>query len=116
MSLVAPPAPTPPTFHARWEAALADLELEVEHAEELLRIAHLPTPQDVAERAAWRPPGDLGPLPLALLDRARALHARQLDTARRLAEQAAVSRRHLAATDALRARPAAVPVYVDLEG
>lgn len=115
VTLVAPPAPAS-TFHARWEQALADLELEVEHAEELLRVAHLPTPHDVAARAAWRSPGDLGPLPAALLDRARALHARQLEVAQRLAEQAAVSRRHLAATDAVRARPAAAPVYLDLEG
>lgn len=109
-------APAAPSFHARWERALADLEVEVEHAEELLRVAHLPTPHDVAVRAAWRSPGDLGPLPLALLDRAQALHARQLEVAQRLAEQAAVSRRHLAATDALRARPDATPVYVDLQG
>lgn len=117
VSLVAP-APTPggTSFHERWEQALGDLELEVEHAEELLRVAHLPTPQDVAARAAWHPPGDLGPLPAPLLDRARALHARQLDVAQRLAEAAAVSRRHLAATDAMRGRPAARPVYVDLEG
>ncbi len=103
-------------FHACWDRALADLELEVEHAEELLRVAHLPAPQDVAERAAWQPPGALGPLPASLEDRARALHARQLDVARRLAEQAAASRRHIAAADALRARPQATPVYVDVQG
>lgn len=118
MSVVAPPAPTPgdAAFHPRWEAALADLELEVEHAEELLRVAHLPAPHEVAERAAWHPPVGLGPLPLTLADRARALHERQLDVARRLAEQAAVSRRHLAAADVLRGRPDASPVYLDLEG
>lgn len=109
-------APTAPEFHARWERALADLELEVEHAEELLRVAHLPDPQDVAVRAAWRSPGDLGPLPLTLVDRARALHARQLEVAQRLAEQAAVSRRHLAATDAVRGHTDAPPVYLDLQG
>ncbi|MDQ0424697.1 MULTISPECIES: hypothetical protein [Cellulomonas] len=121
MTTAAPPAPPAPrpdeaVFHASWEQALADLELEVEHAEELLRVAHLPTPQEVAERTAWHPPAGLGPLPAPLLDRARTLHARQLDVAHRLAEQAAVSRRHLAATSALRARPAAAPVYLDLEG
>jgi len=113
-----PPAPSPDeaAFRTCWDQALADLELEVEHAEELLRVAHLPTPQEVAQRAAWRPPAALGPLPASLVDRARALHARQLDVARRLAEQAAVSRRHLVATNALRARPPATPVYLDLEG
>ncbi len=114
MAVVA--APDEAVFHARWEQALADLEVEVEHAEELLRVAHLPTPQDVAARTAWRPPAGLGPLPAPLHVRARALHARQVDVARRLAEQVVVSRRHLAATEALRARPAASPVYVDLEG
>lgn len=111
------PAPSSDdTFRTCWDQALADLELEVQHAEELLRVAHLPAPQDVAQRAAWRPPADLGPLPASLVERARALHARQVDVARRLAEQAAVSRRHLAAADVLRARPPATPVYVDVEG
>lgn len=110
------PASSEATFRTCWDHALADLELEVEHAEELLRIAHLPAPQEVARRAAWTPPGDLGPLPASLVARARALHARQLDVARRLAEQAAVSRRHLAAATALRERPPAQPVYLDLQG
>lgn len=111
------PAPTGGTaFRVRWEQALTELEIEVDHAEELLRVAHLPTPPEVASRAVWRAPADLGPLPAGLVERARALHARQLDVARRLAEQAVASRRHLAATAAVHARPAAVPVYLDLEG
>ena len=116
MTTVAAPPVGEAGFRTRWEQALADLEIEVERAEELLRVAHLPTPPEVAVRATWQPPAGLGPLPVPLLDRARALHTRQLDVARRLAEQAAVSRRHLAATAALRARPDAVAVYVDLEG
>ena len=116
MTTAGTPSSDGDAFHACWDRALADLELEVEHAEELLRAAHLPAPQEVAQRAAWRPPQALGPLPASLEQRARALHARQLDVARRLAEQAAVSRRHVAAADALRARPAATPVYVDVQG
>lgn len=115
-------APTVPAtvaedvWHGRWEAALAALELDVDAAEELLRTAHLPDVGEVARVAAWTPPAAMGPLPAALHDRARALLDRQLEVARRVAEAAALSRRHLGAARALRARPAASPVYVDVQG
>jgi len=116
VTAVATPRAGETAFRTRWERALADLEIEVEHAEEQLRVAHLPAPPGLAARAAWQPPSGLGPLPAPLVERARALHTRQLEVAQRLAEQAAVSRRHLTATEAMRAQPAAVPVYLDLEG
>lgn len=100
----------------RWHEALTALELDVDAAEELLRVAHLPDVAEVARVAAWRPPSDLGPLPAPLLVRAQALLDRQLDVARRTAEAAAVSRRHLAATQALRPAVAEVPVYLDAQG
>jgi hypothetical protein len=103
-------------WHERWEAALAALELDVDAAEELLRISHLPTTAQVARAAAWRPPAGLGPLPAPLLTRAQALLDRQLDVAQRLSQAAALSRRQLAAAQVLRARPDAVPVYLDAQG
>ncbi len=98
-----------------WADALTDLEMDLALAERLLDHAHLLAPAEVARVAAWRPPTGLGPLPASLLVRAQALLDRQLDVARRTAEAAALSRRQLAVTEALHARPAAVPVYLDIE-
>src|SRR5690606_7025139 len=95
-----------------WEAALTALELDVAQAEAALAADHLePVP---VER--WAPPQLDGPLPFALLDRARALHERQVEVARRLGEAARLSRRHQRAAEAMRAGGAAVPVYVDVAG
>lgn len=103
-------------WHARWEAALEALELDVAAAEELLRVAHLPDVAEVAQVAAWHPPADLGPLPAPLLTRARTLLDRQFEVASLVAHAAVASRRQAVAARALRARPAAVPVYLDAEG
>ncbi|MBT0993083.1 hypothetical protein KIN34_02090 [Cellulomonas sp. DKR-3] len=103
-------------WHARWEAALEALELDVAAAEELLRVAHLPDVAEVAKVAAWHPPAGLGPLPAPLLTRARTLLDRQLEVAGLVAHAAVASRRQAVAARALRARPAAVPVYLDAEG
>ncbi|WP_182112589.1 MULTISPECIES: hypothetical protein [unclassified Actinotalea] len=107
----APPATRPaPGWDAAWEAALATLEMDVAQAEAMLaldRIAEAP-PRD-----PWSPPSGLGPLPLALADRARTLLDRQIDVGRRLAEAAELSRRHHRAAQALRQAPPSVPVYLD---
>ncbi len=116
MAATVPATVTEDAWHARWEAALQALELDVDAAEALLRTAHLPDVGEVARVATWAPPAAMGPLPVALHDRARALLDRQLDVARRTAEAAALSRRHLGAAQAMRARPAASPVYVDVQG
>jgi hypothetical protein len=107
------PHPAAPAWEAAWTAALTELELDVADAEALLRADHLAHP---ARTTPWIPPAGLGPLPASLLDRARTLLDRQLDVARRTAEQALLSRRHVIAVDAMRDRPAAVPVYLDTEG
>ncbi len=101
---------------SRWEQALADFELDLEATQSLLRAAHLPDVAEVAQVAAWRPPADLGPLPAPLLRRAQALLESQLEVAALVAQAAAASRRQLATTRALRARPEAVPVYLDAQG
>src|SRR4051794_13150380 len=61
-----------------WTAALAELALEVERAEVLLKTAKPSTP----EVSPWTPPMSIGPMPAALLDRAKALHERQLHVTR----------------------------------
>lgn len=103
-------------WNDRWEAALEALELDVSAAEELLRVAHLPDVAEVARVAAWHPPAGLGPLPAPLLTRARTLLDRQLEVAVLVAQATVASRRQMVATRALRARPAALPVYLDAEG
>lgn len=93
-----------------WESALTALELDVVVAERALTLDHIAeNPPDL-----WAPPVGLGPLPATLGARARALLARQLEVGRRLAEAADLSRRHLAAAQALRSAGPAVPVYLDL--
>ncbi len=103
-------------WQARWEAALAEFEVDLEVAEALLRAAHLPDVTEVAQVASWRPPADLGPLPAPLLTRAQSVLERQLEVAGQLAQAAAASRRQMATARALRARPEAVPVYLDAQG
>ncbi|WP_136518492.1 hypothetical protein [Cellulomonas telluris] len=101
-------------WDGRWEQALRELELDVAAAERLLAAAHLPDVDEVTARR-WRPPAGLGPLPAPLRERAQALLDHQLDLARRAAEAMTLARRQLAAADALRTRPAAVPVFVDTQ-
>lgn len=98
-----------------WSEALDELELHADLAERLLAHHHLPRPER-DRLAAWHPPAGLGPLPAPLLERARALLARQSELARRAADAALLSRRHLAAVDGMIARPEADPVFVDVAG
>jgi hypothetical protein len=108
---------TPATFDEAWAQALSTLEVDVATAEAMLNTDHLPNPDDVARLAAWRPPVDLGPLPASLLDRARALVARQQATAQAITRAMVVNRRHLHALASLTAPAApARPVYIDVEG
>ena len=99
------------TWDAAWEAALTVLELDVAAAEGMLALDHI---ADSPPRDPWAPPIGLGPLPASLTDRARALLERQIETGRRLAEAAELSRRHSRAAQALRSGPPSVPVYLDL--
>lgn len=103
-------APAGAGFHRAWEQALAALELDVDVAERMLaldRIAEAPPNR-------WAPPTGLGPLPLALADRAKALLDRQIEVGRRLAEAAELSRRHLRAAHAMRGTAPSAPVYLDV--
>lgn len=103
-----------PAWEAAWSHALTELELDVAQAEALLRADHEEAVRLHAQ--PWVPPHGLGPLPVSLAERAQALLDRQLDVARRTAQAALLSRRHLVAVDAMRERPPALPVYLDTEG
>ncbi len=97
-------------WHEAWEAALAELEMDVAAAEAMLALDRI---ADAPPRDPWEPPVGLGPLPAALGDRARALLERQLATAQLLSEAAQLSRKHTRAVQALKATPPSTPVYVD---
>lgn len=104
---------------AAWLAALTEMELGAERAEELLAGAQRagdPAVVDVALTTPWRTPRGLGPLPVSLAPRAAALVERQRDLARRTGDQLAEHRRRLRTTAGLRTRPAPAPAYLDVEG
>lgn len=96
-------------WDAAWEAALEALELDVAEVERMLALRDIALdPPD-----PWRPPTGLGPLPMALADRARVLLERQIEVSRRVAEAAALARRHARAAQGMRSVPEASPVYLD---
>ena len=103
-------AATSTAWASAWEGALAALEMDVHEAEQMLALDHLAV---VPAVRPWSPPQGLGPLPTSLEERARALLGRQVETARRLAEAAELSRRHSRAAQALRQSAPSVPVYLD---
>lgn len=96
-------------WDAAWGDALSALELDLDLAERMLALGHLA--QDPPD--PWAPPVGLGPMPLALVDRARTLLDRQIAVARQVAEAADLSRRHSRAVQAMRTQPPSSPVYVD---
>ncbi|WP_298461660.1 hypothetical protein [uncultured Cellulomonas sp.] len=102
-----------PGWDAAWSDALAELELSVDEAEALIRAGHT---QPLRLLGAWQPPSGLGMLPAPLVDRARALLARQVRVAQQLAEAAAHSRRQLRAVEGMRADAESTPVYLDTAG
>lgn len=105
---------TPPSgeWHAAWVAALHTMELEADEVEQLL---HHRDPLDTAPLTpvSFTPPDGLGPLPLALADRARRLVQRQLDLARELTIAMAGNRQQVRLVGRLSEAPDTVPVFVD---
>ncbi len=111
------PAPAG-AWSTAWADALAELEMSVDEAEQLLLAARRSGDVDgvVAPTRGWLPPTHLGQLPAPLADRARALLGRQLRVAQQLAEAAAHSRRQLRAVEGMRATAESGPVYIDTAG
>lgn len=116
MTAVLAGAVVAPAWDAAWSDALAELELSVDEAEALLVADHAAARLGVMRAAGWTPPSGLGMLPAPLLDRARALLARQLRVAQQLADAAAHSRRQLRAVDGMRGDAESTPVYLDTAG
>lgn len=111
-------APGTDQRHLAWEAALDRLEDDV-LASSLPLAADGPPAGGPVPLPAWEQPLGLGPIPPALLARARALHARQVELEQRLAAAVETARRLRATsgrapggTYAARGAPAA---YLDLQ-
>jgi hypothetical protein len=99
-------------WHGAWSAALDELELDVVQVETMLaderRHAETP-PADL-----WRPPTELGALPLELKPRADEILSRQLKAAPEIAKRLTSNRRHFAVTARIETGEAVKrPVYVD---
>jgi hypothetical protein len=99
-------------WHGAWSAALDELELDVAQVEAMLtderRYAETP-PADL-----WRPPTELGALPLELRPRADEILTRQLKAAQEIAKRLTSNRRQLAVTTRIETGEAVKrPVYVD---
>ena len=99
-------------WRGAWTAALDELELDVVRVETMLaderRNAETP-PADL-----WRPPTELGALPLELKPRADAILTRQLRAAEEIARRLTSNRQQMAMTSRLETGEAVKrPVYVD---
>jgi hypothetical protein len=99
-------------WRGAWIAALDELELDVTRIETMLaderRHAETP-PADL-----WRPPTELGALPLELRPRADEILTRQLRAAEEIARRLTSNRQQMAMTSRLETGEAVKrPVYVD---
>lgn len=97
------------TWRGAWTAALDELELTVEHAEELLRA------NDPEPLPAWEPPTLTGPPPPEQLARAHVLLERHQRVTRELTQAITATRQQLAMTAKVaQTRAPEVPVYLDV--
>ena len=109
MSTAMAPAPN---WRKAWTAALDELEMDVAEVEAMLaderRMAETP-PSDL-----WRPPTELGALPLELKPRADEILTRQLAAAEELARRLTANRQQTAVAARIETGESAKrPVYVD---
>lgn len=99
-------------WRGAWAAALDELELDVVQIETMLaderRYAETP-PADL-----WRPPTELGALPLELKPRADEILTRQLKAAQEIARRLTANRQQTAMTSRIETGEAVKrPLYVD---
>jgi len=95
-----------------WTAALDELELDVVAAETMLVDGHRMAETPPAD--PWRPPQELGALPLELRPRADEILTRQLATAEEIARRLTATRQQLAATARIETgERVKQPVYLD---
>lgn len=99
-------------WHGAWTAALDELELDVAQVEAMLADERRHTESPPAD--LWRPPTELGALPLSLKPRADEILTRQIKAAQAIAERLTRNRQQLAVTARIETGEAVKrPVYVD---
>jgi hypothetical protein len=95
-----------------WTSALDDLEMDVAAVEAMLTDEHRQAETPPAD--IWKPPTELGALPLELRPRADEILTRQLAVAEELARRLTANRRQAAATSRIETGEAVKrPVYLD---
>ena len=109
------PAVEEAVFRVSWEAALAELELEVDAAERLLAAVRAGASNDLPTGlGSWEQPAGLSPLPESMVERAQIVLDRQLRVVGDLAHAAVRSRQHLEVQRRMRPDDAvARPMFVD---
>lgn len=99
-------------WRGAWTAALDELELDVTEIEVMLADEHRHAETPPAD--LWRPPTELGALPLELKPRADEILTRQLRAAEEIARRLTANRRQQAMTSRIETGEAVKrPVYVD---
>ena len=95
-----------------WTAALDELELDVAQVEAMLADEHRHAETPPAD--LWRPPTELGALPLELKPRADEILTRQLRAAEEIARRLTTNRQQMAMTSRIETGEAVKrPLYVD---
>jgi hypothetical protein len=99
-------------WHGAWTAALDEFELDVSQIEAMLADEHRNAETPPAD--LWRPPTELGALPLELKPRADEILTRQLRAAEEIARRLTANRKQMAVTARIETGEAVKrPVYVD---
>jgi hypothetical protein len=102
----------PEGWGGAWTAALDELELDVSQVEAMLADEHRYAENPPAD--IWRPPTELGALPLELKPRADEILTRQLKAAEEIARRLTANRQQMAMTTRIETGEAVKrPVYVD---
>lgn len=102
------------SWRTEWEAALAQLDLDLDAAEALL-AATTSASSAVAVEAlgSWTPPAGIGRLPESLHERAEAVLARQLRVIEDVARAAVRSRQQLELSRRMAPSQPTPPLFVD---
>ena len=102
----------PEDWSGAWHAALDALELDVAEVEAMLTDEHRNA--DTPPADLWRPPTELGALPLELKPRADEILTRQLKVAEEIARRLTANRQQMAMTSRVETGESVKrPVYVD---
>lgn len=102
------------SWRAEWEAALTQLDLDLDAAEALLTATRGgPGAGAVEALGSWTPPAGLGRLPESLQERAQAVLARQLRVIEDVAQAAVRSRQQLEVSRRMAPSQPTPPLFVD---